>query len=385
MTADRILREIVADTAGFDVELLGEATFTRAVETLMARRGLASRDEYAAAVRGSTAELQELLEELAVPETWFFRDRGPFEFLRDWARSRRRFLRVLSVPCSTGEEPYSIAITLFEAGLPPDRFSIDAVDISRRALEAAARALYGRSSFRETLDTSQGRFTRVENGFTVAKEVAAAVRFHRDNLVHPFFLREQGPYDVIFCRNLLIYLGAGARSAVLSNLDRLLAPEGVLVVGASELPVFIQNGYAAVSHPCAFACSKAPRVAAQQPQAPPVLAPAAAGASLDSAWRLADQGAIEEALQVCGTLPATGPAQPEQYYLMGLLSLALDRLDAAEDYFRKALYLDPDHYAALLQMSALCERRGDLSTCGLFRTRARELAARGAELDEPRH
>ena len=91
-------------------------------------------------------ELQALIEEVAIPESWFFRDSRPFEILATFARSGwverpdRKPLTVLSVPCAGGEEPYSIAMTLLEAGLPLERFRVDAVDVSERSL---ARAIAG--------------------------------------------------------------------------------------------------------------------------------------------------------------------------------------------------------------------------------------------------
>ncbi len=400
MTADEMLRSIVAQTAGFDIPSLGDAAFVRSVDARMARCGFTSRDEYAAAVRASPAELQNLLEELVVPETWFFRDRRPFLFLRDWARAARRpFLRVLSAGCSTGEEPYSIAIALLEAGLRPDRFSIDAVDISQRALDQAMRAIYRKSAFRETWAGYQDYFNPEEQGLALAREVAGLVCFHSGNLVDRAFLQDQAPYDIVFCRNLLIYLGAEARRAVLRNLERLLAMNGVLITGASELPVFVQNGYTALSHPACFACVRVEPAAttadARTPRASSVQsAPVAAGRSgpgplraesLAAVWALADEGAVEEASRLCDALLAEPPAPADLYYLKGLVSEALDRLDAAEDWYRKALYLDPDHYAALLHMSALCDRRGERSTAGLFRARAARRAARGGDFDEPRH
>ncbi len=394
MTGDDILRSTITEEIGCDFEAISKADFRRSVEALMARRGLASSEECAAVLRGSASEMQSLVEELVVPETWFFRDRGPFQFLRDWARnSPHSSLRLLSVPCSTGEEPYSIVITLLEAGVAPDRFMIDAVDISQRAIEAAHRAVYGRRSFREPWGGYRDYFVPVRDGFAVPDDIARLVQFHCDNLVHPSFLAKQSPYHVIFCRNLLIYLSADARTAVFRNVSRLLAPGGVVVVGASELPAFTRSGYEAIQCSHSFACQKAspvavPRMVSSVPAPPRRKASgilvAAESASLDelsleTAWRLADDGSLEEAEQICDRLLASGAARPEHYFLKGLLSQAMNRLEAAEDLFRKTLYLDSDHYLALLHMSALYEHRGDHSKGELLRMRARRIAERGVE------
>ncbi len=105
------------------------------------------RHAYWERVRGSRAELQALIEAVVVPETWFFRDREAFAALARLAREewlpsapQTGCCRLLSLPCSTGEEPYSMAMALLDAGVPADRFRIDAVDISAAALAQAERA-----------------------------------------------------------------------------------------------------------------------------------------------------------------------------------------------------------------------------------------------------
>src|SRR5262249_44739561 len=142
------------------------------------------------------------------------------------------------VPCCAGEEPYSAAMTLLAAGLPAERFSVDGVDISRRMLRRAAEGTYTETAFRER-DAEwlllRERYCRhAGNGCTVTKEVRSAVRFLHGNLVAADFLAGEPPYDVIFCRNLFIYLDDDARTVALANLRRLLAPEGLLYVGHVE-------------------------------------------------------------------------------------------------------------------------------------------------------
>ena len=105
-------------------------------------------------MRASPVELQALIEAVVVPETWFFRDREAFSTLARLVQEASPTAhadgvrRILSLPSSTGEEPYSIAMALFDAGVPADRFSIDAIDISAHAIAVARRATYGKNSFR---------------------------------------------------------------------------------------------------------------------------------------------------------------------------------------------------------------------------------------------
>jgi chemotaxis protein methyltransferase WspC len=125
----------------------------RAILERQTANRLADTRAYFARVWTSKAELQALVEAVVVPETWFFRDPGAFDALSSVVRHgalpmATEPLRLLSVPSSSGEEPYSIAMALLDAGVPSARFQVDAMDISQVALERAAAAVYGRNSFR---------------------------------------------------------------------------------------------------------------------------------------------------------------------------------------------------------------------------------------------
>ena len=134
MSLDRILR-LLGTASGLDPKTLGDVSVKNGVERRRLARGCRNLDAYARYLEEHPSERQELIETLVVPETWFFRDREPFVYLADLGRQRKpgsgRPLRVLSVPCSTGEEPYSIAMALFDAGLMAGQFTVHAVDISR--------------------------------------------------------------------------------------------------------------------------------------------------------------------------------------------------------------------------------------------------------------
>ena len=120
----------------------------------MRELGLDDLAAYERRLSQSELELQELIEEVVVAESWFFRDERPFQWFRDYVRQRwlndpsRPPLRVLSLPCAGGEEPYSIAMTLLDLGLPARRFRIDAVDVSARRLAIARRGVYSANAFR---------------------------------------------------------------------------------------------------------------------------------------------------------------------------------------------------------------------------------------------
>src|SRR6516164_5047864 len=147
---ERVLREKI----GLDPTSIGSSLIQRSIRLRMKNRGLKQAGEYERLLADSDAEWAELVESVVVCETWFFRDHDPFVALtrlvvEEWLPANPDgVVRILSVPCSSGEEPYSLAMALVDAGAPPQRFAIDAVDISTRALAHAAKGVYGKNSFR---------------------------------------------------------------------------------------------------------------------------------------------------------------------------------------------------------------------------------------------
>src|SRR5262249_55035918 len=145
-------------------------------------------EDYWQRVRGSSDELQELIETVVIPETWFFRDVEAFTALvrlvtDEWLPSHgTAVLRVLSVPCSTGEEPYSLIMALLDGGLSRKEIKVNAVDISARALARARRGEYGPNSFRgKNLDFRDRYFRPTAKGYSVAEWLSEMVNFRQGN------------------------------------------------------------------------------------------------------------------------------------------------------------------------------------------------------------
>jgi chemotaxis protein methyltransferase WspC len=279
------------------------------------------------------------------------------------------------------------------------------VDISARALERAQRGLYGKNSFRgKALEFRDRHFTATANGFLLNQELRDDVRFARGNLLEERFVADREPYDFVFCRNLLIYFDRATQRRALQRLHRLLTPSGVLFVGPAELPLASENGFTPVGLPMAFGCRKADvafvaarerksirltgrQLLTQPPSAPmavappsPVESPAArlpveSSASLVEARSLADAGELGKAATLCEAhVKSQGPSA-EAYYLLGLVCDAGGD-PAAMDYYRKALYLEPNHYETLLQVALLLERNGDPTGARTFKRRAERLQPR---------
>lgn len=259
MTWQKSLEDLLARTIGLDSASLGPTLVTHALQRRMKALGVARESEYLSRIQTSTAELQELIEELVVSESWFFRDSQPFVLLQQhamaWlAEPTSTVFRCLSLACATGDEPYTIAMVLLESGVPRERFQIDAIDISNRALERAHRGVYGQKAVSKVEPELRARYFRPHpEGMEVDPEIRRTVRFNCGNLVRPESLRLRPPYDVIFCRNLLIYLTDSAREQAAETLDRLLAPNGLLFVGHAEILPLLDTRFVPVKWRGSFA------------------------------------------------------------------------------------------------------------------------------------
>ena len=411
--------DLLRDWIGLDATTIGQASVARAVRDRMAAVGTTDIDAYVAAIRADPAERDRLVEQVIVAESWFFRDRQVFDFVANVAATvagipGRSPVRVLCAPCASGEEPTSVAITLLDTGLAPTQFVIDAIDVSHVALERARRGRYSANAFRNADASYRDRWFRMDGSAAVLDErVRGCVRYAWANVLDKGFADGRDPYDVIFCRNLLIYLTPEARATVERTLDRLLRPDGVLVLGAAEPPImrgdWIPAGSASVfalrrgvhvpasggratvaARPAMpMPTTTTPRggtASARTPVAPAVAVGPAADAPaptvadvLERAGALANARRHLEALELCEQARPGLPPSPELFFLMGMLHQSLGDGDRAEGCFHKTLYLEPAHEDALLALALLARQRGDLRMAETYRqSAARVVARRGA-------
>ncbi len=243
---------------GMDPASVGWRGIENAVRNRMVELGLQDISRYRGLLQNSKEEWDAFVEDVIVPETWFFRDREPYHYLRrfagDWPE-RRGPVRILSLPCASGEEPYSIAMTFLDAGFAPDRFRIDAIDISRRALQKAVAGVYGRNSFRGSDLLFRNRyFKTMADAYRLNPEVRNAVRFAYGNLLES--RTSIKAYDIIFCRNLLIYFSRDARKKAICILDEFLKPDGLIFTGHAEAGVMLSSAFESIQPFRAFVHKK---------------------------------------------------------------------------------------------------------------------------------
>ncbi|AOJ05316.1 chemotaxis protein CheR [Burkholderia mayonis] len=266
-------------------------------------------DAYWQRLNASPDERRALIELFVVPETWFFREREAFGALARLGAERlfaepARVLRILSAPCSTGEEPYSAAMVLLDAGIDPARFEIDALDISGRAIEHAECARYGRNSFRgHALEFRDRHFKAAADGWVLDERVRACVRFRRANLLDLLGCPGE-PYDFVFCRNVLIYFDRDAQDRVVRIVEEQLGERGIVFVGPAETGVVMRQGLTSVQIPLAFAFYKAAADAAARPRVAGIGAPAAGGARRGGPAAVTGIADAERTQSLGGTLRA---------------------------------------------------------------------------------
>jgi chemotaxis protein methyltransferase CheR len=194
----------------------------------------------------------QVVEAMATNESLFFRDRIPFDHFRDTimpallaARSQQRRIRIWCAAASTGQEPYSLAMALKEMGsaLAGWRIDILATDFSLEVLEKAKAGIYSQFEVQRGLPIQMlvKYFTQAGEMWQLAPEIRAMVQFRAFNLLHD--CSQLGPFDVVFCRNVLIYFDQKTKTEVLERIARVIVPDGYLVLGAAETVVGLTNSF----------------------------------------------------------------------------------------------------------------------------------------------
>lgn len=413
LAALREITDLLAGKIGLDYSTIGIKSIELAVNRKMNTLGIESIHRFATLLGSDEAEFQAFVESIVVPETWFFRDVEPFNFLKEEVIGRfmnpaPRPLRILSIPSSTGEEPYSVAISLLDINFPPEITQIDAVDISEKALKKGKAALFGKSSFRgEDAGMLEKYFTREGESFRLNERARKMVSFQKGNLCESGFLNGKQPYDIVFCRNLVIYLDKQARETAVANIKRLLKKGGYLFSGHTEVMFFAGSGFSAISRPKTFVLlneEPVPRVSSAVKSAAPgfknnipernFVRPSSAvkqkvagrisdagippgnGFDIEYIKSLADGGDYPSARKKCEELIFREPTNRELLCLMGVIDHATGLIDEAENNFLKVLYLEPNHEEALVHISLLYDEKGDSSRSKIYRERLKRITDR---------
>ncbi|MFI5493681.1 CheR family methyltransferase [Actinoplanes sp. NPDC051859] len=433
-----------ADVARFRVQLASQLGWTfddndvPQLAEVLRKRVAAERLDPAGYLRRLSAgawerELKTLAEELSINETYFFRHGEQFRALAEMVlparildRGVQRVLRMLSVGCSSGEEAYTLAIVAREAQPGPDWIvSVLGLDASAAVLKRAERARYSAWSLRETPDVIRERWFRPRDGeYELDARIRSDVRFRRYNVASDDAdLWRAGQYDVVFCRNLLMYLTPELQASLVRRMTGALAPGGYLFLGHTDSlgprPEGLEPQHshqtfyyrrpavpspsAAEPRPEPAAMSAAPAPVAQPREVPAAPADRRSQNVHEQAMRLlrderfaealtlverglgerpearelllhgvllAQAGRLAEAEMVCRRLLDADGLNADAHHQLAVCLEGGAAVDVAIGHYKLAAHLDPGFAMPRLRLGLLARRRGENQTASAELDRA---------------
>lgn len=244
----RLVRDLVYSHCGMYFSQESKYLLEKRLSSRLAFHNMTSYKDYYLLLKydlRKDQEMSDLMDVLTTNETYFFReafqlkaftDEIVAEIIQTKSKKGERSIRIWSAGCSTGEEPYTIAMLLLESGLLKGwRIEIVGTDISHRVLQQARKGVYGKSSFRATDAAYVGRFFQEQDGnYRISDEVRQLVTISQLNLFDQSRLALLGRMDIIFCRNVIIYFDQPAKKRVVESFCQSLYPGGFLLLGHSE-------------------------------------------------------------------------------------------------------------------------------------------------------
>jgi chemotaxis protein methyltransferase CheR len=241
------LRKLLRDRSGLDLSADKQYLIESRLLPLARKSGMSGISDLVQKLKGgSTAFITQVVEAMTTNETFFFRDKAPFDHFRDSiipeilkARASRKSVQIWCAAGSTGQEPYSLAMCLKEMGAALNgwRVEILATDLSQEVLEKSRSGLYSQFEVQRGLPIQMlvRYFKQSGDIWQINADIRAMVQHRQLNLLHDF--SQLGVFDVIFCRNVLIYFDQETKINIFSRLARVNEPDGFLVLGAAETVV----------------------------------------------------------------------------------------------------------------------------------------------------
>jgi chemotaxis protein methyltransferase WspC len=415
------IKIILKREIGLDASTIGEATINKILNERMRSCNISELDEYYIYLSNNRQELPLLLETSVIPETWFFRDDKPFKLILE--KISRQLLtysktpcRILCIPCSTGEEPYSISMFLHSNGMPETAFEIQAVDISHNSIGIARQGVYSKNSFRgiKAKEYINDYFTLSGSEYFLNEKIKSSIEFNRVNILDASALPFENKFDFILCRNLLIYFDIPTKEVAYKNMDNMLNDDGVLFIGHSEFGSVPEHIFTTTKldsvfcltknknpinkkeigkKPCknkknkhsilklmkppekkAFSDSERYKKNTPEPKANIIQKTSSDKKSaknlLKQARTLADQGKLGQAESLCHEYIDKSGDHEDSFFLLGLINEASGNNTQAHNFYKKSLYLNPKHYETLIHLALIVEKEGDIETAKRLKERA---------------
>jgi chemotaxis protein methyltransferase CheR len=398
------LRDLLAEYGGVYLDVANQRSLETALAARVAATGL-ELERYERQIHAITGrdELRRLVELVLNHETFFFRNGPHLRALREtvfpeWHRRKPAGapIRIWSAGCSTGEEPYSLALTALEAlGMPPPRpIEIIGTDLSEPALQRARNAAYrGRSLNNVAPQMLDRYFMRLDDGYRLLPEVRALVSFRLFNLLDPIPTDLHG-VDAIFCQNVTIYFQHETRRRLMARFYECLPEEGLLFLGFSETLWNVFDGFASraigdayvytkgaparpaparpaasnrIAHAPQRRAARAPAAPPPQPEVPP------ATELIAQAHELLDRGDTTAALELLRRVDPQSPHSPQAITLAARAHADRGDLELAAAEARRAIEIDPLNDTATLLIGIICSRLGEWAAAVQQLERARYL------------
>jgi chemotaxis protein methyltransferase CheR len=391
MNARAELQRWLSDTTGIE---LSRGGVVRCLDEVIERRcrelGCSEPDYVRIAHDVNRREFELLANAITVVYTWFFRDRGQMAALESAMQQRRAQhtgpLRIWVAGCATGEDCFSIAMLAERLGIA---VSILGTDINTAALDRARQGRYVKATLREVDDSMLRHFTRQSDGtFLLSPRIRELSEFAHHNLSTR--APEPAPgqaWDLILCRNVLIYFKPERALAVFEGMARSLAPDGLILLGASEVVYDVPDELSAVYHAGRLVLQRSNRAASstrravsaathEAPHRPPlpvfpsvvseltadrisgVPPPALQSEHLQRGHEQLDAGCIAEALQHYGLAVASDPTWPDAQMYRGVARYLSSDVEGAAQDLRAALFLDGQLWQAAFYLALSYESMG---------------------------
>jgi len=388
---------VLEEEIGLDPESVGYKYIEKSINNTILKLGQIDEKEFYKEIIINKKSLEIFIEEIVVSETWFLRNRKSFNNLKIYLNQYdvvNEKLKILSAPCSTGEEIYSIIFMLFESGISSANCNLAAWDINHLNLNKAKKAMYKKLSLKELNDTDIEKYFRKEENFYKIKDdyLQYKIDFKQINLTKKI-IEINEKFDIIFCRNLLIYLNENARKILLFNLEQLIKDNGILFVGESELNYFLNNGFDKIDNNTSIACipsfkEKRKKTILINKQFKKEIKKdnLVINLSVDNENKTKEKNNLDLELQnlislnkldkaelICQENIIKNKLEWKNYFWLGFIFFIKEDYNKSKDYFLKALFLNPLEYDTLIYLSLIENKEGNLEKSDLYRKRAKKI------------
>lgn len=278
----QFLQKLLKDRSGLDLSADKQYLVESRLLPIARKLSLPGISELTQKIKAGAEDIaRQVVEAMTTNETFFFRDKIPFDHLRETIlptllreRASRRALRIWSAACSTGQEPYSIAMCLKEYGVDLNswRIEIIATDLSQGVLEKSKAGIFSQFEVQRGLPIQLlvKHFKQIGDMWQINADIRAMVQFKQLNLLQD--ISHLGQFDVVFCRNVLIYFDQDTKSMIFKRLAKVTASDGYLMLGAAETVVGLTDTFRPVADRRGLYCPNAARAPSIVPDDAPTLA-----------------------------------------------------------------------------------------------------------------